>query len=41
MSKVAETRCPYCGFNVLKKARPGSAKLVKTSKLSEEQKLFF
>jgi len=41
LSKVAETRCPYCGFNVLKKARPGSAKLIKTSNLSEEQKLFF
>lgn len=38
--KVAETRCPYCGFNVLKKDKPGTAKLIITSKLSEEQKLF-
>jgi DNA-directed RNA polymerase subunit RPC12/RpoP len=34
-------RCPFCGFPVLRKAKPETAKLIKTSKLSEEQKLFF
>lgn len=39
LSKIAETRCPYCGFNVIKKARSTAAKLIVTSKLTEEQKL--
>jgi len=40
LPKIAETRCPYCGFNVIKKDKPGTAKLITTSRLSEEQKLF-
>ncbi|MCD6341368.1 MAG: hypothetical protein J7L83_00715 [Thaumarchaeota archaeon] len=39
LSKIAETRCPYCGFNVIRKAKPSAAKLIKTSKLTEEQRL--
>ncbi|MCS7146096.1 MAG: DNA-directed RNA polymerase subunit P [Nitrososphaerota archaeon] len=39
--KSTGVRCPFCGFPVLRKAKPGTAKLIKTSKLSEEQKLFF
>jgi len=34
-------RCPSCGFPVLRKSKPGTARLIKTSKISEEQKLFF
>lgn len=39
LSKVAETRCPYCGFNVIKKTRGGRTKLVKTSELTREESL--
>lgn len=39
LSKVAETRCPYCGFNVIKKTRGGRTKLVKTSELTKEESL--
>lgn len=39
LSRVAETRCPYCGFNVIKKARPFRAKLIVTSELSKEQRI--
>jgi len=39
LSKINETRCPYCGFNVIKKAKPLTAKLIVTSKLTEEQRL--
>jgi len=39
LSKVNETRCPYCGFNVIRKARPLSAKLILTSELMKEQRL--
>ncbi|MCS7132275.1 MAG: hypothetical protein N3F65_01285 [Nitrososphaeria archaeon] len=39
LSKIAEARCPYCGFNVIRKARPLAAKLIVTSKLTEEQRL--
>jgi len=39
LSKVAETRCPYCGFNVIKKTRGGRTKLVKTSELTKEGSL--
>ncbi|MEM2041129.1 MAG: DNA-directed RNA polymerase subunit P [Nitrososphaerota archaeon] len=41
ISKGTGIRCPFCGFPVLRKAKPDTAKLIKTSKLSEEQKLFF
>jgi len=34
-------RCPFCGFPVLRKAKPNTAKLIKSSSISEEQKLFF
>jgi DNA-directed RNA polymerase subunit RPC12/RpoP len=33
-------RCPSCGFTVLRKAVKRS-RLIKTTDLSEEQKLFF
>ncbi|MEM1583379.1 MAG: hypothetical protein QXF28_01690 [Nitrososphaerota archaeon] len=39
LSRVAETRCPYCGFNVIKKAKPFRAKLITTSELSKEQRI--
>jgi DNA-directed RNA polymerase subunit RPC12/RpoP len=39
LSKIAETRCPYCGFNVIMKAGPPTAKLIISSKLTEEQRL--
>jgi DNA-directed RNA polymerase subunit RPC12/RpoP len=39
LSKIAETRCPYCGFNVIMKARSPTAKLIVSSKLTEEQRL--
>ena len=39
LSKIAETRCPYCGFNVIMKAKSQTAKLITTSKLTEEQRL--
>lgn len=39
LSKIAETRCPYCGFNVIMKARSPAAKLITSSKLTEEQRL--
>ena len=34
-------RCPFCGFPALKKSKPPTAKLILTSKLTEEQRLFF
>lgn len=40
LSKVSETKCPYCGFNVIKKAKSGITKLIETSKLAEERKEF-
>jgi len=39
LSRINETRCPFCGFNVIKKAKPLTAKLIVTSKLTEEQRL--
>ena len=39
LSKIAETRCPYCGFNMIMKARSPAAKLITSSKLTEEQRL--
>jgi DNA-directed RNA polymerase subunit RPC12/RpoP len=39
LSRVAETRCPYCGFNIVKKAKPFRAKLIVTSDLSKEQRI--
>ncbi|HDD42405.1 MAG: hypothetical protein DRN61_06220 [Thaumarchaeota archaeon] len=39
LSKIAETRCPYCGFNVIMKAKSPAAKLITSSKLTEEQRL--
>ncbi|RLG05910.1 MAG: hypothetical protein DRN59_03865 [Thaumarchaeota archaeon] len=39
LSKIAETRCPYCGFNVIMKAKSPTAKLIVSSKLTEEQRL--
>jgi len=39
LSKIAETRCPYCGFNVIMKAKSQTAKLIVSSKLTEEQRL--
>ncbi|MCF8884867.1 MAG: hypothetical protein QXK95_03805 [Nitrososphaerota archaeon] len=39
LSRVAETRCPYCGFNVIMKAKPFRAKLLVTSELTKEQRI--
>ncbi len=39
LSRVAETRCPYCGFNVIKKAKPFRAKLIISSDLTKEQRI--
>lgn len=39
LSKIAETRCPYCGFNVIMKAGSQAAKLIVSSRLTEEQRL--
>jgi DNA-directed RNA polymerase subunit RPC12/RpoP len=39
MSKVSETRCPVCGFNVIKKGRSLSAKLIKTSEIGRDPNL--
>ncbi|MEN2975459.1 MAG: hypothetical protein ABDH32_07820 [Candidatus Caldarchaeales archaeon] len=39
LSRVAETRCPYCGFNIIKKAKSYRAKLIITSELSREHRL--
>ena len=39
LPRITETRCPFCGFNVIKKAKPLAAKLIETSKLMEEQRL--
>lgn len=39
LSKIAETKCPYCGFQVIRKARPFTAKLIITSNLMKEQRL--
>lgn len=39
LSRVAETRCPYCGFNVIKKARSFRAKLIVSSELTREHRL--
>ncbi|MDJ0270069.1 MAG: DNA-directed RNA polymerase subunit P [Aigarchaeota archaeon] len=36
MPKVAETRCPVCGYNVIKKAKAPAAKLIKTSELGKD-----
>ncbi|MCS6788675.1 MAG: DNA-directed RNA polymerase subunit P [Aigarchaeota archaeon] len=38
--KAAQLKCPNCGFTVVRKPRPSVAKLVSSSKLSEEVKLF-
>ncbi|MEM0090119.1 MAG: DNA-directed RNA polymerase subunit P [Nitrososphaerota archaeon] len=40
LSKVSETRCPYCGFNVIKKSKTGRTKLIETSKIDTESKGF-
>ncbi|MCS7143248.1 MAG: DNA-directed RNA polymerase subunit P [Aigarchaeota archaeon] len=39
LPRIIDTRCPVCGFNVIKKHKSGMAKLIVTSKLSEEQRL--
>ena len=39
MLKVGETICPYCGFSVIRKAKPMAAKLIITSELMKEQRL--
>lgn len=41
LPKIIDTRCPVCGYNVIKKYKSQAAKLITTSKLSEEQKLLF
>ncbi len=41
MSRVSETRCPICGFNVIKKGRSLSAKLIKTSEIGRDPNLEF
>ena len=37
LRKVADTRCPVCGYNVMRKAKPQVAKLIKTSEIGKEQ----
>jgi len=37
LPKVADTRCPVCGYNVMRKARSHVAKLIKTSEIGKEQ----
>jgi len=36
ISRVAETRCPLCGYNVIRKAKSPMAKLIETSKIGKE-----
>ncbi|MCS7094705.1 MAG: DNA-directed RNA polymerase subunit P [Thaumarchaeota archaeon] len=38
--KAAQLKCPNCGFTVVRKPRPAVAKLLSSSKISEETKLF-
>lgn len=39
VTRFAETQCPYCGYNVIKKARSQSAKLMKSSELGRDSTL--
>ncbi len=41
LTKVAETQCPFCGYNVIKKAKSPTAKLIKTSELGRDSSLSF
>jgi len=41
VTRFAETQCPYCGYNVIKKARSQSAKLLKTSELGRDSSLAY
>jgi DNA-directed RNA polymerase subunit RPC12/RpoP len=41
ITKFAETQCPFCGYNVIKKARSQSAKLIKTSELGRDPSLTY
>ncbi|MEM3095870.1 MAG: hypothetical protein QW756_07835 [Nitrososphaerota archaeon] len=41
MSKIGETRCPSCGFNVIRKGKSLSAKLIKTSEIGRDPHLDF
>lgn len=37
--RISDTRCPSCGYYVIKKIRGKTAKIIITSKLEEEEKL--
>ncbi len=39
--RAAQLRCPNCGYSVIRKPRPNVAKLIVSSHLSEEVKLFY
>jgi len=41
LSRIAETQCPFCGFEVIKKARAPTAKLIKTSELGRDSSLTY
>jgi DNA-directed RNA polymerase subunit RPC12/RpoP len=41
LSKVAETKCPVCGYNVIKKGKSMTAKLIKTSEIGRDPYLDF
>jgi DNA-directed RNA polymerase subunit RPC12/RpoP len=41
ITRFAETQCPFCGYNVIKKARSQSAKLIKTSELGRDPSLTY
>ena len=36
LPKVSDTRCPSCGYNVIRKAKSPTAKLIKTSEIGKE-----
>ena len=37
--RISDTRCPSCGYYVIKKIRGRTAKIIMTSKLEEEEKI--
>ncbi len=37
--RISDTKCPACGYNVIRKIRGKTAKIIMTSKLEEEEKL--
>ena len=36
LSRISDTRCPVCGYNVMRKAKSPTAKLIKTSEIGKE-----